>query len=86
MKKTRIEETVPHSTEHVAADLSTPGQLRVSYGQTINRGNYEAERVEISVTMPIPGGMAMIDVMQKEEKLYRVIKARVETHTGKSFD
>lgn len=70
-------------TEVLEARILT--QIRVSYGQTINRGNYEAERVELSITIPVES-TSTVDLLQHEQKLFETIKRRVEKHTSKSFD
>ncbi len=69
----------------VSGELKQIMQITVSYGQTVNRGNFEHERIDLSITMPVEAS-TIKEILLFEEKLYRDVKERVERHSGKTFD
>lgn len=71
-----VEETVKQGEEVVAvAKFETqPALVRRGYGLTINQGNYESARVDISVTVPC----YVEDLEAADEFARRFVEERIE--------
>lgn len=52
--------------------------LRVSYGMTINLGNYESERIDCSLTLPLQEEFEV-----QFEQMFKKIKMKVLEKGGK---
>lgn len=43
-------------------------RVRAGYGRTINIGNYENIRIDLSIEVDVPDGVNRLDVLRKVEK------------------
>ena len=57
------------------------GNIRVIYGQTINKGNFQSEKYELMIELPFDGG-TLSDAVKAESNLQLQVKKLVEKRSG----
>jgi hypothetical protein len=81
-KPTKPEETENHQIEVMTFQVE-PAYVRASFGLTINMGNYESVKCDISVSLPcyveeIPEALAIAQKLAEEEvsRQQRIVKGK----------